>query len=373
MMRCEGIQEYLAERLAGSLSDKLSKTVYSHVRTHLLSCPECCEELDGIEEIQKLLQTIPLEPCDSDLMRARFHLLLGGKDSDSSHRSPTAPVRRIRPLKGTIVSFAAILAVIATVLVSRQAVKWITSARVAPPLATPASTPSPKPVTAPIRTGAIFGQIHAISEEFLRGVRVSVTSVPKPGMPATEIAVKAGPDGKYRIANIPAGQYYVLARTADTTTYYPGTRDIAGATVVSIQPAAVLEGIDFANFVTGDRPASPPVPDESAVSVPQLVVVDVMLRLDTDGRLPYWPDTSIIFTGANDASRVSASCFVGNLFRASVPANASYTLSISNVAPGYAIQSIVDSRMTDLLHGGVFAADARPGAPSRIVVTLTKN
>jgi hypothetical protein len=48
-------------------------------------------------------------------------------------------------------------------------------------------------------------------------------------------------------------------------------------------------------------------------------------------------------------------------------------MTVSNVAPGYAVQSIVDTRMTDLMHGDLFTAAASSAAPSRIVVTLTKN
>jgi predicted anti-sigma-YlaC factor YlaD len=72
VMRCEEVQEYLADRLAGSLSDRLSATVYSHVRTHMLSCPECCDELEDFGEMQKILQVIPVELCDSNAMRVRF-------------------------------------------------------------------------------------------------------------------------------------------------------------------------------------------------------------------------------------------------------------------------------------------------------------
>ena len=77
VMRCDEVQEYLAERLAGRLSGRLSRTVHSHVRTHMLSCSECCEQLEHFEEMQQVLHTIPVEPCDSTAMRARFHLMMG--------------------------------------------------------------------------------------------------------------------------------------------------------------------------------------------------------------------------------------------------------------------------------------------------------
>ena len=375
MMRCEGVQEYLAERLAGSLSDSLSRTVYSHVRSHMLSCPECCEELEDLEEIQKLLQTIPVEPCDSDLMRTRFHLLLGSKGTERAHPTPTGPRLRIRPLRVALFSFAAIAAVIAAFLVARKAVKWITVVRAVPPLSAPASRPAPTPVASAVQTGAISGQIRSKDGEPLSKVRVSVAAVPSPGVPSTEISIDANSDGKYRIDNIAAGQYYVLARMADATTYYPGSTNIAGATIVSVQPGAVLEGIDFPGVASAGKSTASAVPIETAEisGAPQVVSVDVTLRLDTGGRLPYWPETSIVFTGTSGTPRVAASCVVGNLFRALVPANESYAVAVSDVAEGYSVQSIVDNRLMDLLHGGVFTAAGRTAAPSRIVVTLSKN
>jgi hypothetical protein len=109
------------------------------------------------------------------------------------------------------------------------------------------------------------------------------------------------------------------------------------------------------------------------ISAPQVVAVDVTLQLDTGDRLPYWPETSIVFTGATGTLRVAASCVVGNLFRAQVPAGESYALTVSNVAAGFAVQSIVDTRRTDFMRGGIFRPSVSPSAPSRIVVTLTRN
>jgi hypothetical protein len=109
------------------------------------------------------------------------------------------------------------------------------------------------------------------------------------------------------------------------------------------------------------------------ISVPQVVAVDVTLQLDTGDRLPYWPDTSIVFTGTAGTFRVAASCVVGNLFRAQVPGGESYALTVSNVAAGFAVRSIVDTRRTDLMRDGIFRPAVSPSAPSRIVVTLTRN
>src|SRR6267378_5186329 len=108
-MRCEEVQEYLAERLAGSLSDRLSGTVHSHVRTHMLSCPECCEELEDFEEMQGVLRSIPLEPCDPNAMRARFDLLMGAEEL----KEPRISAIRFWPINRSLkMAFSVVLALV---------------------------------------------------------------------------------------------------------------------------------------------------------------------------------------------------------------------------------------------------------------------
>jgi hypothetical protein len=471
VMGCEEVQEYLAERLAGSLSDRLSGTVHSLVRTHMLSCPECCEEMEHFEDMQRVLQTIPVEPCDSNAMRARFHLLMGPKESETLRRQRVAP--RIRPLKIALVSIASIVAVIATFLAVRQAVKWISVARVAPPFSTPAATPSPKPVAEPVRTEAISGQVQstgtpsspAASLEKAQltgrilledGSEVSDSqSLGKIAIYATGKSASAAmttlrldgngrfdrtlASGEYRFRITEFSQNYLVRSIASGgTDLLKEDLKISGDSPVSVEIwvsrrndtgtgkviGRVLDGVTNAPsqadrvvlccFASGpaERLSTPlrsdgsfefdEVPSGSytaelhggrnlaivnpafnvtaagvsglkLISTPQVVAVDVTLRLDTGGRLPYRPDTSIVFTGTTGAIRVAASCVVGNLFRASVPADEPYTLTVSNVAAGYDVRSIVDSRMTDLMYGGLFTPAGRVSAPSSIVVTLTKN
>jgi hypothetical protein len=163
--------------------------------------------------------------------------------------------------------------------------------------------------------------------------------------PVERITTPLRPDGTFEFDGVPSGSYTAGLR---------GSRDL-----VIVNPAVSVSGAGVLGL--------------NLISAPEVVPVDVTLRLDTGERLPYMPDTSIVFTETTRAFRVTALCVVGNLFRASVPADRSYALTVSNVAAGYTVQSIVDFRMTDLLNGGVVTATVGPVVPSRIVVTLTKN
>jgi hypothetical protein len=364
-MRCEEVQEYLAERLAGSLSDRLSETLQSHVRTHMRSCTECCEELEDFEEMQTVLRSIPIEACDTDSMRARFNLLIGAKEKEeAAHAGPalrswTMP----RPGKSVLAVFAGLVVLSAAVFAVKQVMKRDDVSNTVVPIPEQTS----KPAVVEVRTGSMSGQVKTAKGEARRKVRVAVIAVPNSGLPSTEIAVESGADGRFRLENIPAGRYYVLATSIDSPTYYPGTPDVSGAKVVTVQAGAVLEGIDFTRVEPAD------VSGENQASASQMVAVDVTIRHESGERLPFKPDASIVFTATSGDFQIAASHFVGNLFRVSLPANNSYTVAVSGTAAGYTIQSIVDGRNTDLLHGGFFKANPGKSARARIFVTLSKN
>jgi hypothetical protein len=467
VMRCDEVQEYLAERLAGRLSDRLSRALCSHVRTHMLSCRECCEQLEHFEEMQQLLHAIPVEPCDSTAMRARFHLMMGEIETENPRRTGKRFEPRIRPFNVALVSLAAIVAVIALFVAARQALKWISVARVVPALSTPVTTPSPGPFAtggpdivsaimpippvAPLEMAEIIGRVlledgSDVSDPKLLG-EVAITATGKSsGIAATTMRLDGDgrfhrtlADGEYRFriteftqnylvrsitaggtdllnenlkvsGNSPvsveirvarrndSGTGKVLGQVLDRVTNAPSQADRVVLCCFSSGPAERLftplrsdgsfefDGVAPGSYtaelrgsrnVTIVNPAfnvgSAGVSGLKLISVPQVVAVDVTLQLDTGDRLPYWPDTSIVFTGTTGTFRVAASCVVGNLFRAQVPGGESYALTVSNVAAGFAVRSIVDTRRTDLMRDGIFRPAVSPSAPSRIVVTLTRN
>jgi hypothetical protein len=467
LIRCDDVQEYLAERLTGRLSDRLSRTVYSQVRTHMLSCLECCEQLEHFQEMQQVLHTIPVEPCDSTAMRARFHLMMDAIETGNRRGTRTRSASRIRPLQVALVSLAAIVAVIALFVATRQALKWISFGRRVPALSTPIATRSPEPTTAesspdivsadvpipsvPLEmaeiTGRVLledgtdvsdaespGQVAIISASNSSGIAATTMRLDRDGrfhhiMAAGEYRFRITEFSQnYLIRSITAGGIdllkedlkvsrdssasveirvarrndsgagKVLGHVLDSVTNAPSQSDLvvlccfaSGAAERIFTPlrsdgsfefdavppgsyTAELRGSSNLAIVHPEFNVGPAgISGLKLISVPQLVAVDVTLQLDNGDRLPYWPDTSIVFTGMTGNFQVAASCVVGNLFRAHVPAGEAYTLTVSNVAAGFAVRSIVDTRRTDLMRGGTLWPSVNPSAPSRIVVTLTRN
>jgi hypothetical protein len=435
--------------------------------------------MDDFEDMQKLLQTIPIEPCDSNRMRARFRLMLKPKEVPTIRGTTMGSFHPNQLMNVAVVLFAVVLIGTVALLLARQSVKWISAERVVPPLTTPVAEPSTAPVTGqaaqpeavlegkdfpyvasnsgsaassvPIKMVEITGRVltedgSEISESLPIGGIAITESGNSSGIAATTMRL----DGNGRFGrNIPAGEYrfritefsqnyFVRSMTSGGTDLLNNEIEVSGSAPVSMEilvsrkndltagrvigrvldsetnspPQAdrvvlccftsgpverittplrsdgtfEFDGVPAGSYTAELRGSREPeivnpnvsvvgsgVSELNLISASRVVPVDITLRLDTGERLPYKPDTSIAFIDKTREFRVAASSVVGNLFRASVPANSSYEVTISNVGKGYAVQSIVDARMTDLLHGGVFMPTAGPADPARIVVTLTKN
>src|SRR5687767_7608594 len=101
-----------------------------------------------------------------------------------------------------------------------------------------------------VRTGVVTGQLLSRNGQTVAGVRMSAMVVPEPnatpsGTTALMSVVPADATGRYRLENIPPGQYYIMAGFVDLPTYYPGVSSLSGATAVTVSAGATVSGIDF--------------------------------------------------------------------------------------------------------------------------------
>jgi Carboxypeptidase regulatory-like domain len=122
----------------------------------------------------------------------------------------------------------------------------------------------------PQNSGAVTGFVRSGAGNPAAGVRVYAQQVrdqtdtnspaaPLEGMSQTDAS------GRYRL-ELPAGRYYIASGSVSAPTYYPGTTDIGAAKLVAVTASGLVEGIDFAGFVTANRggltsiPSPPPPP-----------------------------------------------------------------------------------------------------------------
>ena len=52
-------------------------------------------------------------------------------------------------------------------------------------------------------------------------------------------------EGRFRLENIPPGQYYIVAGRLDLPTFYPGTLDLSSGTAIKIAAGETRAGMDF--------------------------------------------------------------------------------------------------------------------------------
>jgi poly(3-hydroxybutyrate) depolymerase len=110
----------------------------------------------------------------------------------------------------------------------------------------------PMPLQVPVKgaasttsrtTGVVSGRVFSTSGKPAANVRVSL-SVTNDGGELMGIT-QTDRAGRYRIEDVPAGSYYVLAGLVSSPTYFPGSRRPGEAIAISLQARSVIELPDF--------------------------------------------------------------------------------------------------------------------------------
>jgi hypothetical protein len=108
----------------------------------------------------------------------------------------------------------------------------------------------------PPRPGVVLGRLVTPAGDPAAAIRVTAVPAPGPNIrpsdgqnyyagtaPASTALTDA--NGRYRLANLAPGRYFIVARVFGYSTFYPDTTNPDGATVVTVGATAPVEGIDF--------------------------------------------------------------------------------------------------------------------------------
>jgi hypothetical protein len=111
---------------------------------------------------------------------------------------------------------------------------------------------------APAVTGGavVTGQVRLPDGGAVAALRVAAVPAPPPNIrPAdgqnyyfAQTPTRVGltdSDGRYRLANLPAGRYFIIAGMVGQATFYPATTDIEAATVVTVAAGTPIDGLDI--------------------------------------------------------------------------------------------------------------------------------
>src|SRR5262245_41254901 len=108
----------------------------------------------------------------------------------------------------------------------------------------------------PLRPGVVAGRLQTPNGAPATAIRISAVPAPPPNIrpsdgqnyySATAPASTALTDasGRYRLANLAPGRYFIVARVFGYSTFYPDTTSPDNATVVTVAAGAPAEGVDF--------------------------------------------------------------------------------------------------------------------------------
>lgn len=203
----------------------------------------------------------------------------------------------------------------------------------------------------PAEGGTVTGVLKDSAGKPIAGVRVAAVTLPdaiKEGNAAAATATPAAmssiaetdAQGRYTLESIPQGRYYIAAGRVDQPTYYPGTRDMPGATIVSVMPGTTVPGIDFIlNAASAGRASEFGIGIITIRSVLPTLTVPLEVRAQNGGRVPVFTAgkfPELRLTGSPASTSVS-------LVSASVDVygpTSDYQVTVENLPDAYSIQSI---------------------------------
>jgi hypothetical protein len=137
----------------------------------------------------------------------------------------------------------------------------------------------------PARPGVVTGRLHTRDGGAAPAVRISALPAPPPNIlpsdgqnyyasTAPASTTLTDTQGRYRLANLAPGRYFVVASTLGYSTFYPATTSADRATVITVGADSPVDGIDFTVLmppggrVTGrvDKPPLASVQEKAVLS-----------------------------------------------------------------------------------------------------------
>jgi hypothetical protein len=106
------------------------------------------------------------------------------------------------------------------------------------------------------QTGIVTGQLKTVDGAPAIAVRVAAMPVPTSTadpadgvqyfvFPPAEASTLTDRNGRYRLANVPPGHYFIMAGSMGEPTYFPAALAIDKASVVTVQPNTTSTNVDF--------------------------------------------------------------------------------------------------------------------------------
>jgi len=224
----------------------------------------------------------------------------------------------------------------------------------------------------PADAGTITGVIKTASGTPAAGVRVTAQARPEsPGdvLSSASFASLAETDqsGRYRLENIPPGDYFVGAGRMGSQTFYPGTEEMLKGKAITVKASTLISNIDFALDDSSIR-----LPDNDVTPILGAITgltVPVQVRMEGGAKQPLVSDNRIVtfrLTRLSDQSRFDmplTDAIQNFSISDPLPGN-EYRVSVENLPKGYAVKSLMQDGMD--LRTGTFKLTAKSFAPAPV-------
>src|SRR5262245_45629986 len=92
--------------------------------------------------------------------------------------------------------------------------------------------------------GVLTGRLTSTDGQPVAGVRVVALDTSYPRMNIASQA-ETDRDGRYRLENVPAGEYFIIADQFNNPSYYPGTGNRDDSRPVTVTAGATINNLDF--------------------------------------------------------------------------------------------------------------------------------
>src|SRR5262245_54474091 len=92
--------------------------------------------------------------------------------------------------------------------------------------------------------GVLTGRLTSSEGQPVTGVRIIALDTSYPRMNIASQA-ETDRDGRYRLENVPAGEYFIVADQFNNPSYYPGTGNRDHSRPVSVTAGVSINGLDF--------------------------------------------------------------------------------------------------------------------------------
>jgi tetratricopeptide (TPR) repeat protein len=106
-------------------------------------------------------------------------------------------------------------------------------------------------------TGIVTGTLKVEGGASAAGIRVGAVAVDDPTASSFLSVAETDAAGRFRLTNVPAGRYYIVAGRLNNLQYFPNGNSPSQATEVAVEPARTRTDVNFTVASGSSRPPQP--------------------------------------------------------------------------------------------------------------------